>query len=84
MVFAYQCKPFFIPSMRRLLLSAVFLEILSPPLIEHVPTAQHEAWELDNGSDVKLARGKLHMANFHTNQLKGCIQQHYFAIFSLV
>ena len=61
----------------KIIFSTVFLEILSPPLI--VPTVQHETWELDNGRDVKLARGKLLIANFHTNQLKGCSRRPIFA-----
>ena len=44
MVFTYQSKPIFIPRARRPFFSTVFLEISSPPLIEHVPTVQHEAW----------------------------------------
>ena len=40
----YQAKQFFSPSTRTPFSPTVFLAILSPPLIDHVPTAQLEAW----------------------------------------
>ena len=40
----YPAKPFFDPSTGSPFFPTVFLVILRPPLIGHVPTAQQEAW----------------------------------------